>query len=226
MRVIKLATAYTLTVFMTDTDHITGKTGLTLTITASKAGAAFGSITPTVTELVNGWYALALTASHTDTLGDLAFHITASGADPTDLVLQVRANVLGDTLPASLADKTGFALTAAYDPAKTAAQAADLATVAGYIDTEVAAIKAKTDNLPSDPADQSVLEAALAALPLAPSAAAIRAEIDSASTQLAAIKAKTDNLPTDPADQSLLIAAIAAIPAPPAVPSGASLVQA
>jgi hypothetical protein len=102
MRVIKLATAYTLTAFMTDTDHVTGKTGLTLTITASKAGAAFASITPTVTELANGWYTLSLTASHTDTLGDLALHITASGADATDLLLQVRANVLGDTLPANV----------------------------------------------------------------------------------------------------------------------------
>lgn len=37
---------------------------------------------------------------------------------------------------------------------------ANLAVVAGYIDTEVAAIKAKTDNLPGDPADQSLLIAA------------------------------------------------------------------
>ena len=39
---------------------------------------------------------------------------------------------------------------------------ATLATIAAYIDTEVAAIKAKTDNLPADPADQSDLEAILA----------------------------------------------------------------
>lgn len=43
------------------------------------------------------------------------------------------------------------------------ATAAALTTVAGYIDTEVAAIKAKTDNLPSDPADQSLVEAAITA---------------------------------------------------------------
>lgn len=74
-------------VFMTDsTDRVTGKTGLTLTITASKAGAAFASITPTVTERGDGWYSLALTSSHTDTVGDLAIHITSTGADPTDLV--------------------------------------------------------------------------------------------------------------------------------------------
>lgn len=37
---------------------------------------------------------------------------------------------------------------------------ATLATMAGYIDTEVGAIKAKTDNLPSDPADASDIVAA------------------------------------------------------------------
>lgn len=140
MRLVKQNAAYNLTVFMTDAvDHVSAKTGLTLTITASKDGAAFGAITPTVTELANGWYKLALTASHTDTVGDLALHVTGSGADPTDLVLQVRANVLGDTLPASLADKTGFALTSAYDAAKTAAQPSDIpsaATIGAQITTD------------------------------------------------------------------------------------------
>jgi len=38
-----------------------------------------------------------------------------------------------------------------------------LAAIDDYLDTEVAAIKAKTDNLPSDPADQSGVEAAILA---------------------------------------------------------------
>jgi hypothetical protein len=103
VRILKQSTAYSLTVFMADSsDHITGKTGLTLTITASKAGAAFASISPTVTELASGWYKLALTTSHTDTLGDLALHVTGTGADPSDLVMQVTANILGDTLPSNV----------------------------------------------------------------------------------------------------------------------------
>jgi len=40
---------------------------------------------------------------------------------------------------------------------------ASIATLTGYVDTEIAAIKAKTDNLPSDPADQSALEAHITA---------------------------------------------------------------
>jgi hypothetical protein len=37
-------------------------------------------------------------------------------------------------------------------------------TIVAAVDTEIAAIKAKTDNLPTDPADESSLQAAIAAL--------------------------------------------------------------
>lgn len=60
---------------------------------------------------------------------------------------------------------------------------------------DIAAVKAKTDNLPVDPADESILEGL----------------ITTVDTVVNAIKAKTDNLPTDPADQSLLTASIDAV---------------
>jgi hypothetical protein len=81
------------------------------------------------------------------------------------------------------------------------------------------AIKAKTDNLPSDPADQSELvtlintkasQASVNAIPTTPLLAANYTAPDNAG--IAAIKAKTDNLPVDPADQSELAQLIAAIP--------------
>lgn len=97
MRVLKQSTARDITIFMVDAAGL-GKTGLTLTITASKAGASFASITPTVTELTNGWYKLALTTSHTDTLGDLAFHVTASGAETLDFLAQVVAYDMADAV--------------------------------------------------------------------------------------------------------------------------------
>jgi hypothetical protein len=106
--------------------------------------------------------------------------------------------------------------------------------------SDVAAIKAKTDNLPSDPADQSLLEAAIAGV-TAPSATTIASQVRTelstelgrldatvssrlasasytapANSDIAAIKAKTDALPSDPADQSLLEAAIAGVTAPSA----------
>jgi hypothetical protein len=170
MRSLQQSATYALMVLMTDSaDHVTGKAGLTLTITASKAGGAFAAITPTVTERGNGWYNLDLTTAHTDTLGDLAIRCTATGADPTDLVCQVQVT------PAALV-------------------------------SDLTAIKAKTDALPSDPADQSALVAVIGLVP-----AAVRSEmatelarVDVAvSTRnatapdnagVAAIKAKTDAL--------------------------------
>ena len=78
-------------------------------------------------------------------------------------------------------------------------------TLATYVDTEVAAIKAKTDNLPADPADASDIAASFGT---------VNTKLDTIDdfldTEIAAIKAKTDNLPTDPADQSLVEAAITA----------------
>lgn len=109
MRLIKQSTAYNLMVLMIDSsDHITGKTGLTLTITAAKNGGTFGSITPTVTELSYGWYKIELSTSHTDTLGDLAIHLSGTGADPQDVAIQVRAATTDDlvrsTVPANPLD--------------------------------------------------------------------------------------------------------------------------
>ncbi len=110
---LKQSTAKNLMVFMADSsDHITGKTGLTLTITASKDGAAFASISPTVTDRGSGWYNLALTTSHTDTLGDLAIHITGTGADATDISRQVVLQIPGDVLTANTVQVSGTSQTA------------------------------------------------------------------------------------------------------------------
>ena len=65
--------------------------------------------------------------------------------------------------------------------------------------TNSAAIKAKTDNLPSDPADASDISDAFSTVNSTLST--IAGYID---TEIAAIKAKTDNLPSDPADASVI----------------------
>ena len=89
-RQLQQSTAANVMVFLVlSSDHITGATGKTLTITASKNGSAFASISPTVVERGNGWYSLALTSSHTDTEGDLALRITATSCDPTNEAMQV-----------------------------------------------------------------------------------------------------------------------------------------
>jgi hypothetical protein len=113
---------------------------------------------------------------------------------------------------------------------------------------QISAIKSKTDNLPSDPADQSLVDAAIAAIPPAPTSAAnataVRVEL---ATELARIDVATstrlssasytapDNasiaaidarLPSDPADASVVAGLIAAIPPAPTSAANATAVRA
>lgn len=62
-------------------------TGFTLGI--SKAGAAFGASAGTKAEIGSGWYSYELTASETDTLGELAIKVTGSGAVQQNLLYDV-----------------------------------------------------------------------------------------------------------------------------------------
>jgi len=78
--------------FMTDsTDHVTGKTGLTPTVTIRKVGGSFASPSGAVSEIANGWYTVAGNATDCNTAGPLLLHATASGADPTDTYYDVVA---------------------------------------------------------------------------------------------------------------------------------------
>lgn len=86
------STAYPLVFLMIDsTDHITGKTGLSPTVTISKNGAAFAAPAGAVSEIANGWYKIAGNATDTATLGPLLLHATATGADPVDMLFPVVA---------------------------------------------------------------------------------------------------------------------------------------
>lgn len=69
--------------FMRDsTDHVSGKTGLTVTGTVSIDGAAFGALTNSVSEVASGVYKVSLAAA--DVNGSvITLKFTATGADPT-----------------------------------------------------------------------------------------------------------------------------------------------
>lgn len=144
MRLLKQSTQRDIYVLMTDsTNPRVGLASLTLTITAGKNGGNDSSISPTVTDRGDGVYAITLTTSHTDTLGDLWLHITATGANTEDVFCQVVTALPGENDAAILSALT---------------------TIDDFLDTEIAAIKAKTDNLPSDPADASDVAASVAAV--------------------------------------------------------------
>lgn len=97
---------------------------------------------------------------------------------------------------------TGTMLDAAGVRSAIGLASANLDTQLSTIDTVVDAIKLKTDNLPSDPADASVVAGLIAAA---------EAKIDTIDTVVDAIKLQTDNLPSDPADASVVAGLIAAV---------------
>jgi hypothetical protein len=147
VRLLKQSTARNIDVFMAlSSDGKTGATGKTLTVAAGKNGGSFASISPTVTETANGFYTLTLTTSHTDTLGDLKFHVTAADCDPSDFVCQVYARTLDDLLPtasytapdnATIATGAAAAASAATSAASAASSAATAASTAATINTKV-----------------------------------------------------------------------------------------
>lgn len=76
----------------------------------------------------------------------------------------------------------------------------------GVAQARTTAIKAKTDNLPADPADASDIAASFTAVN-----SKLDAIDDYIDTEVAAIKAKTDNLPADPADASDIAASFVTV---------------
>lgn len=175
MRKLKQSTAHNVMVLLVSSaDHVSPVTGATLNISASKDGAAFASITPVVTERGNGWYSLALTTAHTNTLGDLAMHITATSADPLDMVLLVE----GGSVDADVSTRLPTASYSAPPSAASIRSEIDSnstkldATVSSRLasgsytapdNSGIAAIKAKTDNLPASPAAASDVQTGLTA---------------------------------------------------------------
>jgi hypothetical protein len=215
---IKQSTAVTLAIgpFVDSTDGVTAETALTLSqadVRLSKNGGAFAQKNESSSSphMENGYYAVALNTTDTNTLGVLKLAVSESGALPVWVdCMVVPANVWDslfgadklqvhvDEMTANIVNASALATDAVTEIQSGLATASAVATIAGYldteiaailaaVDTEVAAIKAKTDNLPTDPADDSDIDAQLAA---------IAGYLD---TEIAAIKAKTDNLPAAPA---------------------------
>lgn len=63
-------------------------TGKSPAVTLSKAGGAFGAVAGAVTELANGWYKLVLAAGDVDTLGCMAFRVTAASSNDCHFMTQ------------------------------------------------------------------------------------------------------------------------------------------
>jgi hypothetical protein len=164
---LKQSTAITVPVFCHDAngDAVTGLSDGSFTKRISKAGGAFGAMSVTISEMENGWYALPLSTSHTDTVGVLTVTLTNAGCKQVNLQFRVGTGVFDDILSV-LGSPVGASI------------AADIAATPTLTE-----LQAEIDDVQTDIAGLND-----------PTAAEIRTEIDANSTQLAAIKGKTDNL--------------------------------
>lgn len=152
--------------FVDDTDGKTAETALSIANTDIKIWKSGGTSEASknsggATHITSGRYYAVLDATDTDTIGNLRASIHVAGALPVWLDCVVLDEAVYDSLfgNSSLATADLLSVLATASAVGTLATAADLATVDGIVD----AIKAKTDNLPSDPADQSAVEATITA---------------------------------------------------------------
>lgn len=133
------STSYPIMLFMADVlDHVSGKTGLAPTVTLSKNGAAFGAAAGAVSEVANGWYALAGNATDRDTVGELVVHATATGADPTDDRLVIVPWDPFDAANLGLTNLDAAVTTRVASADYTAARAAKLDNVDAAVSTRLA----------------------------------------------------------------------------------------
>jgi len=160
---------------------------VTVAVTVDAGTQATGSVgSGACTHEGNGYHTYA--PAQAETNGDLlAFTFTGTGAIPATVQVYTSFPQTVDNATNISAIKTvtdaipnGGALTTI---------STKIDTIDDFLDTEIAAIKAKTDNLPSDPADASDVAAAIAAV-----SAKIDTVDDFLDTEIAAIKAKTDSL--------------------------------
>ena len=148
--------------FVDSTDGVTPETGLTIANTdiklwKSDASSLVNKSGTDASHMAGGVYVATLGVGDTDTLGPLVLFVYVSGALAVRLECFVMTSAAYDLMTGttvvnnlSAAQVNTECDTAITDAAL--ATAANLATVAGYLDTEIAAIKAKTDNLPAAPA--------------------------------------------------------------------------
>lgn len=133
----------------TDGSAFTGT--VTVYVTGDNGAQALGSVGSGVCiHEGNGYHSYAPAQAETN-YDHIAFTFIGTGAVPTTVQLFTEFPQTGDSF--ARIGATGSGLTSL-------ASQASVDAVDDYIDTEIAAIKAKTDNLPSDPADASDIAAA------------------------------------------------------------------
>ena len=182
---------------------VSGAVGSVTGAVASVTGNVGGNVTGSVGSIAAGGIASTSFAAGAITAAAIAADAIGASELAADAAAEIAAACWDVTLSGHLTSgTTGAALNAAGsagDPWGTALPGAYGAGSAGYligsyVNASIAAVKAKTDNLPSDPADASDISAAFSTVNA--TLATIDGRLD---TEIPAIKAKTDLIPASPA---------------------------
>lgn len=200
LQIKKASTDVTLYVFVQDSASTTGggKTGIAYNAASLVAyyvrplgtATAITLATQTVggAHSDGGWVEVDATNMPGLYRFDLPDAVCATGVNSVAIMVKGAADMAPLTLEVELVaydpqSATSLGLSNLDTTVGSRATQTSVDTVDDFLDTEIAAIKAKTDNLPASPADEATLTT-------------IASYID---TEVAAIKAKTDNLPASPA---------------------------
>jgi len=144
-----------------------------------------------------GRWEFPFTYPNSDTLIDFEMINTALNADVNTFEGQTKVGGFVDNIDAPISDTATESNATSNTTAINANVDANEVKI-DTIDSNVDAIKAKTDNLPVDPASEANVDAN-------------EAKLDIIDTTVDAIKASTDNLPGDPASEAAATANTAAI---------------
>ena len=174
-------------------------TGAAPSVTISKDGGAFTSATNTPAEIGNGYYYIDLTGTEMSVTNNVIIRATATGAQPTAVVWEPEQ----DLSVLSTFDPSTDTVTINATQAATLATAAALTTVGD----NVAAVKAKTDNLPATPAATGDAMMLTSAYDAAKTASQFNAAQDAVTIDSASVAAVQSGLSTfNPATDAVTIA--------------------
>ena len=182
-------------------------TGATPSVTISKDGGAFTAATNSPSEIGNGYYYINLTDAETTVTYNVVIRATATGAQPTAVVWEPEQAI--PNVPTAADNAT--AVWGAQDKVVTidSTQAATLATAAALatVGDNVAAVKAKTDNLPTSPAATGDAMTLTSAYDAAKTASQFNAAQDAVTIDSASVAAVQSGLSTfNPATDAVTIA--------------------
>lgn len=207
----------------------TGVVEGSVTVVTSKNGGALTGFTLTGlwAELGQGLYTINFASGDLDTEGFFIYLVTVEGCDQYSGIMYVSD---WETNVDSILEHTATTMPAALTTHDTEVKAAITATEGNIRGVDSDTLKTlseqidecqnELDTLPPDPADESLLEAAITAAQTSIETAVTTAEgnvrgadsddLKALSDQLDTAQTELDTLPDDPADQSLIEAAITA----------------